>query len=102
MIAAIERAERGLIDADLGDGVIKQRIARPGEGRSGGYRTVIIYLTHFRAIFIHGFAKNDSANIKQNHLVEIKKLAEIMLSYDDNQISHAIAEDELIKVIEND
>jgi len=33
---AIERAERGLIDADLGGGLIKQRIARPYAGRSGG------------------------------------------------------------------
>jgi hypothetical protein len=41
--AAIERAEEGLVDADLGGGVIKQRIARRGEGRSGGYRTIIAF-----------------------------------------------------------
>jgi hypothetical protein len=39
---AVHRAERGLVDADLGGGVIKQRVARPGEGRSGGYRTLIL------------------------------------------------------------
>ncbi len=38
---AIARAERGLIDADLGGGLIKQRVARPGKGKSGGYRTLI-------------------------------------------------------------
>src|SRR2546427_1960732 len=33
MVQAIERAEQGLIDADLGGGVIKQRVARPGQDR---------------------------------------------------------------------
>jgi hypothetical protein len=40
---AIARTERGLIDADLGGGLIKQRVARPGKGKSGGYRTLIAY-----------------------------------------------------------
>jgi hypothetical protein len=47
---AIERAERGLIDDDLGGGVIMQRVARPGKGRSGGYRTLIAYRTEARAV----------------------------------------------------
>jgi hypothetical protein len=38
---AIERAERGLIDADLGGGLIKQRVSRHGKGRSGGYRVIV-------------------------------------------------------------
>ncbi|EDT5580287.1 type II toxin-antitoxin system RelE/ParE family toxin [Salmonella enterica subsp. enterica serovar Kokomlemle] len=42
---AIERAEKGLIDADLGGGVIKQRVARQGQGKSGGYRTIVLYKT---------------------------------------------------------
>jgi len=33
---AVERAESGLIDANLGGGLIKQRVARLGQGRSGG------------------------------------------------------------------
>ena len=49
---AIERAEQGLIDADLGGGVIKQRVARPGQGKSGGFRTVILYRTTERAFFV--------------------------------------------------
>ena len=55
----IRDAERGLIAADLGSGVIKQRIARPGEGKSGGFRTLIVFRTGARAFFIHGFAKNE-------------------------------------------
>jgi hypothetical protein len=54
---AVDRAEKGLIDADLGGGIIKQRVARTGQGRSGGYRTLIAYRSRRRSIFIHGFAK---------------------------------------------
>lgn len=51
------------MDADLGGGVIKQRVARPGEGRSGGYRTLILYRQAHRAFFVYGFAKSQQANI---------------------------------------
>jgi hypothetical protein len=43
LCGSIRDAERGLIAADLGGGVIKQRIARPGRGKSGGYRTLIVF-----------------------------------------------------------
>ena len=56
---AIRDAERGLIAADLGGGVIKQRIARLGQGKSGGFRTLIVFRTGARAFFVHGFAKNE-------------------------------------------
>ena len=49
---AISRAEQGLIDADLGGGVIKQRVPRPGQGRSGGYRTIVFYRKQARAVFV--------------------------------------------------
>jgi hypothetical protein len=51
------RAEKGHLDADLGGGVIKQRIARPGQGKSRGYRTIILFKQGQRAVFIYGFAK---------------------------------------------
>ncbi|WP_255573940.1 type II toxin-antitoxin system RelE/ParE family toxin [Erythrobacter sp. SCSIO 43205] len=56
---AVHRAETGLIDADLGNGLIKQRIARQGGGRSGGYRSILIFRSGERAIFVFAFAKND-------------------------------------------
>ena len=43
LVDAVTRAERGVIDADLGGGVIKQRIARPGQGKSGGYRSIMLF-----------------------------------------------------------
>ena len=56
---AIERATRGVIDADLGGGVIKQRVARAGQGRSGGYRMLVAYGAGSRAVFLYAFAKNE-------------------------------------------
>jgi len=62
---AVRRAESGQIDADLGGGVVKQRVARQGHGKSKGYRTVILYRAGERAIFVYGFSKSQRKNIKK-------------------------------------
>ncbi|HUD14688.1 MAG TPA: type II toxin-antitoxin system RelE/ParE family toxin [Terracidiphilus sp.] len=72
---AIARAERGLIDADLGGGLIKQRVARPGKGRSGGYRMIVAYRANHRAVFLLGFAKSERENISPDELVFLRELA---------------------------
>jgi hypothetical protein len=72
---AIERAERGLNDADLGGGLIKQRVARQGKGRSGGYRVIVAYRAKGRAIFLYGFAKNERENIGADELIYLRGLA---------------------------
>ena len=96
---AIRDAERGLIAADLGGGVIKQRIARPGQGKSGGFRTLIVFRAGSRAFFVHGFAKNEKDNIGQDELVALKKLATALLAYDDKAIARVIASGTLAEVI---
>jgi hypothetical protein len=60
---AIERAGRGLVDANLGGHLIKQRVARQGRGRSGGYRVLIAFRAGRRSVFLYGFAKNERGNI---------------------------------------
>lgn len=95
---AVERAAQGLIDADLGGGVIKQRIARRGEGKSGGFRSMILYKDKYRAIFVHGFAKKDAGNINPQELKALKKLAKIMLGYADAELASVIASGTLIEV----
>lgn len=57
MREAIARAQKGLVDADLGGNVIKQRIARSGHGKSAGYRAIILFRRGERAFFVYGFAK---------------------------------------------
>ena len=83
---AIKRAERGLLDADLGGQVIKQRVARPGQGRSGGYRTLIAYRSTTRAVFMFGFAKNDQDNVSDDELAELKKAAALMLGWSAKEV----------------
>jgi hypothetical protein len=61
---AVRGAERGLVDADLGGGVLKQRIARPGAGKRGGFRSIVIFRAGERAIFVYGFAKRSRATIR--------------------------------------
>ncbi len=95
---AVVDAERGLIDAKLGGGVIKQRVARPGKGKSAGFRTIILYKAHALAFFVHGFAKNDRDNIEDNELAALKLLASQMLSYDDRAIAKAVESGTLIEV----
>jgi hypothetical protein len=72
LIEAIGRAERGLVDADLGGGLIKQRVSRPGEGKRGGFRAVIAYRRQDRAVFLYGFAKNQQENIGAADLKALK------------------------------
>ena len=79
---AIERAEQGLIDADLGGGLIKQRVARQGQGRSGGYRTIVAYRAKSRAVFLFGFAKSEQENIEPDELVFLRRLGENWLAAD--------------------
>jgi hypothetical protein len=99
---AVADAECGLIDADLGGGVIKQRIARRGRGKSAGFRTAILYRRSMRAFFVYGFAKNDRANISQDELAALKELASEMLAYDEAEITKAIESGTLIEVTCNE
>ena len=91
LIEAVERAEDGLIDADLGGGVIKQRIARQGQGRSGGYRSLIFFRHGERAFFMTAFAKNNRENITDKELAELKKAAAIILAMTEADIEQAKA-----------
>lgn len=89
---AIERAEHGLIDVDLGGGLIKQRVSRRGQGRSGGYRFIIAYRTQSRAVFLYGFAKNERENIEPAELLTFRSIAADLLAADSARIAEAIEE----------
>jgi hypothetical protein len=99
---AIARAARGLIDADLGGGVLKQRIARKGEGKSGGYRSLIVYRSGDRAMFVFGFAKNEIGNIEDDELSDVKRTSALLLSYAMDQLEDAVAGEELWEVMCDD
>lgn len=95
---AIDAALRGLVDADLGGGVLKQRIARVGGGKSAGFRTIVLFRMGSRAVFVHGFAKSERANIRDDELAAFKMLAAELLGYDERAIARAVAVGVLIEV----
>ena len=87
---AIERAERDLIDADLGGDLIKQRVARKGQGKRGGYRTIIAYRQGQRAFFLYGFAKSERANIEDDELAAFRKAAVELHALSDELLNRAV------------
>jgi hypothetical protein len=99
---AIQRAARGLIDADLGGGIIKQRVARKGQGRSGGYRMLIAYRAENRAVFLYGFAKNERENIGPDELATLREIGAAWLDADDKLIAEAIKEKALQEVTDDE
>ena len=94
----IWNTERGLVAADLGGGVIKQRIARPGQGKSGGFRALILFRSGALAFFVHAFAKNEKDNISKDELAALKRLASELLAYDDKTIARVVASGTVVEV----
>jgi len=89
---AVTAAEKGNIDADYGGGVIKQRIARTNQGKSGGYRAIIYYRQADKAFFVYGFSKNARDNIEDDEEWELKRQA---------KIAFALSNEQLLKLLEN-
>jgi hypothetical protein len=98
---AVRRAERGLVDADLAGGVLKQRVARPGEGRSGGYRVLIAHRAKTRSVFLFGFAKRERENIDDDELATLRDIAKGWLEANAGALARAVA-DGLIQEVEYD
>jgi len=98
LLEAIERGERGLIDADMGGGLVKQRVARPGQGRSGGYRVIIVYRTGDRAVFLYGFAKSERENIEPDELEDLRLIAADFLAANDKEFERIIAQQDLQEI----
>jgi hypothetical protein len=92
LCGAVRRAERGLLDADLGGGVIKQRMARPGQGRSGGHRVLIAYRPKTRSVFLFGFAKSARGNVDEDELATAREIAKGWLDADGKGLALAVAE----------
>ena len=95
---AARLANEGLVDADLGTGVNKQRIARTGEGKSGGSRSIILFKKNKRAVYVYGFEKKDLANIKPNELEAFRELAAVVLDYTEDEMTKFVREGIFFKV----
>lgn len=98
LIDAVQRAENGLVDADLGRGVIKQRVARAGQGRSKGYRTIVILRHGERAFFVYGFSKNDRDNLRQDEEESFKNMSGFLLSLSDEMLIQLLKKGDFMEV----
>lgn len=95
---AMDEIDAELIEADLGNGLYKKRIARKGEGKRGGHRCLLAFKKGSKIIFLFGFSKNEKENINDEQLKFLKQLAKNYLALDDNSISKLISKGVLIEV----
>ncbi len=102
LMEAVKRASLGLIDADLCGGLIKQRVAREGQGRSGGYRVLIAFKLGDMAVFLFGFAKNTRENISADELQTLRELASAWSRADEKSLKKAIENGTLVEVGNDD
>lgn len=95
---SVSEMKQGLIDARLGGGVFKKRVARRGQGKSGGYRVIVASNLGDRWVFMFGFAKNERDNVDDEELGLIKKLAASFMGMNAEKLRQAIEAQELIEV----
>jgi hypothetical protein len=98
MMRSVAEITAGLVDAELGGGLVKKRIARAGSGKRDGFRTIIAFRSERRAFFLHCFAKNEQGNISGQELIALKKLAKQVMSYSDNQLDEALKHGALVEI----
>ena len=98
LVDAVDEMKRGLIDADLGGGVYKKRIAQPGRGKSGSARTLLASNRQERWVFMFGFEKNERANVSEKELEALKMLAADLLGLTDEQIGQALEDGVVLEV----
>lgn len=89
---AVGRAERGLVDANLAGPLIKQRIPREGQGRSSGYRAIIVYRSGDLAIFVAGFAKSSRANFSKGEQALYREFGEAAVELSQEQLDALVAQ----------
>jgi hypothetical protein len=90
--------ESGQAEANLGAGVYKVRLARTGEGKSGGYRMIVFFRSGKRIFYVYGFAKATRANISQKELRNHKEAAKLLLTVADEQLDKLVKDGDFIEV----
>jgi hypothetical protein len=95
---AVTEMATGLYEADLGGYLFKKRIARPGHGKSGGFRTLVATNRGSLWFFVYGFSKNEQSNIRPDEEAALKTLAAVLLALKPIALSQALATEELIEV----
>ena len=94
----VNQLETGRFNADLGGGVYKVRVARPGEGKAGGYRVIVYFKNEFRTFFAYGFAKSGRGNIDESELKAFKVDARDQFALTDEQIEMRLKNGTLFEI----
>jgi hypothetical protein len=100
LLEIVNKLEAKQADANLGGDVYKMRVARQGEGKSGGNRVIVYFRSEFRTLFAYGFAKSDRDNIDQGELAAFKSRAKETFLLTDEQIESRIKKGSLIEIIQ--
>jgi len=98
----VKQLENGQFYADLGGGVYKMELARKGEGKHGGYRSIVIFKSEFRSFFVYGFPKSKKDNISDKALKAYKGEAKDNLSFTDEQIRKLLKDKTFIEIIQEE
>jgi hypothetical protein len=98
---AVAEMTQGLIDADLGGGVVKKRVGLAGQGKRGGARTLVATNKGSRWFFVYGFEKNDRANITNDELAALKEIAEELLARTGLQLDTAVQDGSLQEICDD-
>ncbi|MCH8170589.1 MAG: type II toxin-antitoxin system RelE/ParE family toxin [Bacteroidetes bacterium] len=81
----IENLSNNLGMIDLGSGLYKIRTPKLGQGKSGGFRNIVVFREEDIAIFVYGFAKTDKDNLIKEELKYFKKLAKDLLEIENKE-----------------
>ena len=98
LLVAVAEMESGLVDARLGGGLLKKRVALPGGGKRGGARTIVAGNSRDRWIFLYGFAKNELGNIDQMEERDLKRIAGAILELDWTALGQMLESGKLLEV----
>jgi hypothetical protein len=98
---AAMQANAGMVAADLGGEVVQLRLARGATGKPGGFRTFTLLRPGLRAVFIHGLAKNERADLHRDEMAALWRLAKLILSYTDGEMAAAVKTGALIEVLDD-
>lgn len=99
LLKAIEEISDGLVDANLGGGLMKKRVALDGRGKRGGARTILAFRSGKRAFFIHGFAKNKKSTLTAKETKALKQLAKTYFSLSDAELDKVVKQKKLIEIM---
>jgi hypothetical protein len=98
LCAAVAEMAKGLIDADLGGGVVKKRVALPGRGKSGSARTLVATNRASRWFFVFGFEKNERANVSAKEVEAVQRIAADLFHLTSTELDAHVAKEALTEI----